>query len=108
MTIANLINTLPKDKPLNQVAILFRTHYQSRQIEESLIYNSIAYKIVGGIRFYERKEIKDLLAYLRLILNPYDKVSLIRVINCPNRGLGPIKLILPCIIFINCGNSSIL
>lgn len=88
MTIANFINTLPKDKPLNEIAILFRTHYQSRQIEESLIYNSIAYKIVGGIRFYERKEIKDLLGYLRLILNPHDKVSLLRVINCPNRGLG--------------------
>lgn len=88
MTIANMIKTLPTDKPLNEIAILFRTHYQSRQIEESLIYNSIAYKIVGGIRFYERKEIKDLLSYLRLILNPHDKVSLFRIINYPHRGLG--------------------
>lgn len=70
------------------LAILYRTHYQSRVIEEALIYNSIPYKIVGGIRFYERKEIKDLLAYLRVTVNPHDKISLLRIINCPSRGLG--------------------
>lgn len=86
--IANLINSLPNDKPLNEVAILYRTHYQSRNIEEAFLSNSIPYKIIGGIRFYERKEIKDLLAYLRLIVNPYDRVSLLRIINCPARGLG--------------------
>ncbi|MBD3273433.1 AAA family ATPase [Candidatus Dependentiae bacterium] len=87
-TVATFIENLPKDKPLNQTAILYRTHYQSRNIEEALLSNSIPYKIIGGIRFYERKEIKDLLAYLRLIVNPYDRVSLLRVINCPTRGLG--------------------
>ncbi len=73
---------------LNSVAILYRTHFQSRIIEEALLRNSIPYKIIGGIQFYERKEIKDLLAYLRLIINPFDRVSFARVINTPNRGLG--------------------
>ncbi len=91
--IANLIESIQNDdssnkKPLNEIAILYRTHYQSRNIEEALISNSIAYKIIGGIRFYERKEIKDLLAYLRLIINPYERISLLRIINCPARGLG--------------------
>ncbi|KKP22602.1 MAG: hypothetical protein SZ59_C0005G0067 [candidate division TM6 bacterium GW2011_GWF2_28_16] len=85
--INNLCNNNNNNK-LNEIAILYRTHYQSRNIEEALIANSIPYKIIGGIRFYERKEIKDLLAYLRLIINPYDKISLMRVINCPNRGLS--------------------
>ena len=70
------------------IAILYRTHYQSRVLEEALLYHSIPYKIVGGIRFYERKEIKDILAYLKLIINPFDKLSLLRIINCPARGLG--------------------
>lgn len=91
--IANLIENIQNDdssknKSLNEIAILYRTHYQSRNIEEALISNSIAYKIIGGIRFYERKEIKDLLAYLRLIINPYERISLLRIINCPTRGLG--------------------
>lgn len=86
--IAVLLQTLPDSIKRHEVAILYRTHFQSRHIEEALIRHSIPYKIVGGIRFYERKEIKDLLAYLRLIVNPYDKISLLRVINCPHRGLG--------------------
>ena len=87
-TIANIISSLSSEKKLNEIAIFYRTHYQSRSIEESLIYNSIPYKIIGGIRFYERKEIKDLLAYLRLLVNPFDRTSFFRVINCPPRGLG--------------------
>lgn len=86
--IARFIQSLPTDKKLSLVAILYRTHFQSRNIEEALIYHSIPYHIVGGIRFYERKEIKDLLAYLRLIVFPFDKISLLRIINCPSRGLG--------------------
>ncbi len=88
--IANLIQVISKNKnkKLSDIAILYRTHFQSRQIEESLIYHSIPYKIIGGLLFYERKEIKDLLAYLRLIANPFDKISLLRAINCPSRGLG--------------------
>ena len=70
------------------VAILYRTNAQSRAIEDSLMRESIPYKIIGGVRFYERKEIKDALAYLKLIINPHDDVSLRRVINVPARGVG--------------------
>ncbi len=69
-------------------AILYRTNAQSRAFEESLIQSDILYSIVGGLRFYERKEIKDALAYLRLLVNPNDTVSLLRVINTPRRGIG--------------------
>lgn len=70
------------------IAILYRTHYQSRAIEEALIKESIPYRIIGGVQFYERKEIKDLLAYLKIIANPFDRTSLFRIINVPARGLG--------------------
>lgn len=86
--IALLLKKLESKKQLDHVAILYRTHFQSRTIEEALIHQAIPYRIIGGIRFYERKEIKDLLAYLRLIINPYDKISLLRIINTPGRGLG--------------------
>jgi len=72
----------------NSVAILYRTNAQSRTLEDALRRSGIDYKIVGGVRFYERKEIKDTLAYLRLVLNPHDSVSLRRVINVPARGIG--------------------
>lgn len=87
-TIARFIQARAKTKKLSEIAVLYRTHFQSRQIEEALIYYSIPYKIVGGLQFYERKEIKDLLAYMRLIVNPFDRVSMMRTINCPSRGLG--------------------
>lgn len=86
--IAQTLKSLPATTPLNQVAILYRTHYLSRVVEEALIYHGTPYKIVGGIRFYERKEVKDLLAYLKLVVNPFDRLSLLRVINTPTRGLG--------------------
>jgi DNA helicase II / ATP-dependent DNA helicase PcrA len=70
------------------VAILYRTNAQSRTIEDALMREGVAYKVVGGVRFYERKEIKDALAYMRLIINPHDDVSLRRVINVPARGIG--------------------
>lgn len=73
-------------------AILYRTNAQSRVMEEVLIKANIPYTIVGGIKFYERKEIKDLLAYLRLIANPNDDLSLERVINVPKRGIGATSL----------------
>jgi DNA helicase-2/ATP-dependent DNA helicase PcrA len=69
-------------------AVLYRNHHQSRLIEEALIQNKMQYNIIGGLKFYERKEIKDLLAYLKLIVNDRDWVSLDRVINCPTRHLG--------------------
>jgi ATP-dependent DNA helicase UvrD/PcrA len=70
------------------VAVLYRINSQSRAIEDSLMRENVPYKIIGGVRFYERKEIKDSLAYLKLIINPHDDVSLRRVINVPARGVG--------------------
>src|SRR5437867_4864467 len=70
------------------VAVLYRTNAQSRTIEDALMREGIAYKGVGGVRFYERREIKDALAYMRLVINPHDDVSLRRVINVPARGIG--------------------
>ncbi|MBF0522875.1 MAG: UvrD-helicase domain-containing protein [Candidatus Omnitrophica bacterium] len=73
---------------LNDMAGFYRTHAQSRVLEEELIRAGIPYKIVGGVKFYARKEIKDFLAYLRVILNSNDEVSLLRIINTPRRGIG--------------------
>ncbi|HTL02205.1 MAG TPA: UvrD-helicase domain-containing protein [Vicinamibacterales bacterium] len=70
------------------VAILYRMNSQSRVIEDALMRSGMAYRIVGGVRFYERKEIKDALGYLKLLINPNDDVSLRRVINVPTRGIG--------------------
>ena len=70
------------------MAVLYRTNAQSRAIEESLVRWRIPYVVVGGLRFYDRREIKDLLSYLRLLINPADTVSLLRVINVPKRGIG--------------------
>ncbi len=70
------------------MAVLYRTNAQSRAIEESLVRWGIPYLVVGGLRFYDRREIKDVLAYLRLLVNPADGVSLLRVINVPKRGIG--------------------
>lgn len=73
---------------LKDVAVLYRTNAQSRSIEDALRRNGMPYVIVGGIRFYERKEIKDILGYLRLIVNPKDEESLLRILNYPVRGIG--------------------
>ncbi len=78
----------PKHKPLYPFAVLYRTHAQSRQLEEVFIEAGIPYQIVGGVKFYERKEIKDLLALIRLVVNPRDLISLKRVVNLPPRGIG--------------------
>ena len=73
-------------------AVLYRTNAQSRVIEEVFLREVIPYILVGGVRFYERREVKDVLAYLRLVLNSQDKVSYKRVVNVPSRGIGPIAL----------------
>jgi len=87
--IASTIRTiLKKSFAHKDIAILYRTHYQSRSLEEALIRANIPYTIIGGIRFYERKEVKDILAYLRLAYNQRDRASLFRIINTPTRGLG--------------------
>jgi DNA helicase-2/ATP-dependent DNA helicase PcrA len=70
------------------VAVLYRTNAQSRAIEDAFMREGIPYRIIGGVRFYERKEVKDSLAYLRLIINPHDDVSFRRVVNVPARGIG--------------------
>ena len=74
------------------VGVLYRTNAQSRALEDALVREGIAYRIVGNVRFYERREIKDTLAYLRLLINPDDDVSLRRVINTPARGIGKVAL----------------
>ncbi|OGC77652.1 hypothetical protein A2619_05445 [candidate division WWE3 bacterium RIFOXYD1_FULL_39_9] len=75
-------------KSYKDMAVLYRTNAQSRNIEETLIRNNIPYRIIGGLRFYARKEIKDVIAFLRVIYNPKDTVSWERIINVPPRGLG--------------------
>ena len=77
-----------KHDSLANFAILYRTHAQSRAVEEALIESGVPYQIIGGVKFYERKEIKDMLAYVRLVQNFRDLVSLKRVINVPTRGIG--------------------
>jgi len=75
-------------KKKSEIAIFYRMHALSRAVEESLIFNKIPYDIIGGTKFYDRKEIKDILAYLRCIVNPQDRVSFERIINVPKRKIG--------------------
>ncbi|MAX12602.1 MAG: ATP-dependent DNA helicase PcrA [Candidatus Marinimicrobia bacterium] len=87
-----ILNVIQKkcksDYSLNDVVVLYRTNYQSRIIEDSLRRKSIPYHIVGGVKFYDRKEIKDVLAYLRFINNNKDDISFLRILNFPVRGIG--------------------
>lgn len=77
---------------LDDFVVLYRTNAQSRTIEEAMLRNSLPYRIIGGVKFYQRKEVKDIIAYLRLIVNFRDEVSLGRVINEPKRSIGEITL----------------
>ncbi len=77
-----------EDRPHGQFAILYRTNAQSRAFEEELLKYDIAYTVVGGVRFYDRAEIKDAMAYLRLLVNPADDQALLRIVNKPTRGIG--------------------
>ena len=88
--VMNEIRTLQKEgiSQPGDTAIFYRTNNQSRPFEEVFMRNAIPYKVVGGVRFYERKEVRDLLAYLRVLANPYDEISLRRIINTPKRGIG--------------------
>src|SRR6202011_3419929 len=70
------------------VAVLYRTNFQSRQIEEALRRYNRSYLVVGGLSFYQRAEVKDMLAYLRVLVTPQDSISLLRIINTPARGIG--------------------
>ena len=89
--VVNQLRTLERQLPemnWGSFAVLYRTNAQSRPFEESLVRWGIPYTIVGGLKFYDRKEIKDVIAYLRAIVNPFDTLSLLRVINTPRRGIG--------------------
>lgn len=77
-----------KGYDLSQMAILYRTNAQSRVLEEKLMENHISHKIVGGLKFYDRREVKDILAYVQFVANPDDNLSLRRIINLPKRGIG--------------------
>lgn len=77
---------------LNNYAVFYRTNAQSRVFEEELMKRGMKYRLVGGVKFYSRKEVKDIIAYLRLILNPQDNISLNRIINLPTRGIGALTL----------------
>lgn len=79
-------------RPLSDFAVLYRTNAQSQAFEKAFMEMRLPYKLVGGVRFYDRKEIKDIVAYLHLIVNPLDVVSLDRVINVPTRGIGAVSL----------------
>jgi DNA helicase-2/ATP-dependent DNA helicase PcrA len=81
-------NLIARGEDPSDIAIFYRLNSQSRVLEEQLRMRGIAYKILGGLRFYERKEIKDVLAFMKLTVNPTDEISLLRVINVPTRGIG--------------------
>ncbi len=83
-----ILDAVATGRKLSDFAILYRTNAQSSSIERALVYNSVPYKVIGGHRFYERKEVKDILAYLSVISNPSDTVRLKRIINEPKRGIG--------------------
>ena len=74
----------------SEIAVFYRVNAQSRVLEDILVRYGIAYQVVGGTRFYERAEIKDILAYLRVVVNPADDLSLQRIVNQPKRGLGEV------------------
>ena len=85
---------LKREEGINfrDIVVLYRTNAQSRTLEEAFIQKEIPYKVVGGVKFYERKEIKDIISYLRLLVNPEEKHSFARVANVPPRGIGPARL----------------
>jgi len=86
--VSNIKKLIDEGEPLEEIAILYRTNAQSRNIEEAFLRENIPYKVVGSFYFYNRKEIKDLICYLKLIYNTSDDISLNRIINVPKRGIG--------------------
>lgn len=91
--IANEINTLlQQGYSYKDFAVFYRVNAQSRILEEVFVRYALPYKVVGGQKFYERREIKDILAYLKLLLNPQDSISLLRIINMPKRGIGGVTI----------------
>lgn len=87
--IVNQIKSLNDEgRPFRDFAILYRTNAMSRILEEAFVKSGVPYKVIGGLKFYDRKEVKDILAYLRVINTPKDSISLLRIINTPKRGIG--------------------
>ena len=86
-------NLLGQGYALTDMAVLYRTNSQSRALEETFLEQNFPYKIIGGVRFYQRKEIKDILAYLKVLINPADILSLKRIINIPPRGIGKVAFL---------------
>ena len=90
---AEQIEQLQKEgKSLNNFAVLYRANAQSRTVEDQLVKRGIPYRLFGGVRFYERKEIRDILSYLKVLANPADTIALRRIINVPKRGIGDTSL----------------
>lgn len=92
--VCDRIQTLCREEgySFNEIAVLYRTNAQSRVMEDALRRSQIPYQVIGGLRFYERKEIKDVLAYMRVLINPDDSISLKRIVNVPARGIGKTSL----------------
>lgn len=91
--VAEKIRELEKQgKTMDMFAVLYRTNAQSRAVEDFMVKNGIPYRLFGGVRFYERKEIRDVLSYLKVIANPADSIALRRIINVPKRGIGDTSL----------------
>ena len=94
MRVTQIVKALKKRGiPLNEIAVLYRMSYLSRKIEDSFLANSIKYRMLSGLPFYARQEIKDLMAYLRFIINPMDQVALERALTRPKRGIGEVSLV---------------
>ena len=87
-----VMDAVSEDVPLNQISVFYRTNAQSRLLEDMLRTKGIHYQIFGGLKFYDRLEVKDVLAYLKLVCNPADDVSFRRVVNVPARGIGAVSL----------------
>ena len=87
-TVTEMIRSLSEQVPYQDIAVLYRTNAQSRLLEEALLKKDIPYRIYGGISFFERKEVKDALAYIRFLVNPNDEVAFMRLVNTPSRGIG--------------------
>jgi DNA helicase II / ATP-dependent DNA helicase PcrA len=86
--VEDILRQKSRGRSLNAMAVFYRTHAQSRVIEDALRKNNLPYKVYGGTRFYDRKEVKDALAYLQFLINPADEIAFARVINTPARGIG--------------------
>jgi len=90
--VVDKIREIDAEYPASEIAVLYRTNAQSRALEEALMRWGVPYRLIGGTRFYERKEVKDALSYLRLIFNPSDDAAFSRVVNAPRRGVGATSL----------------